>query len=114
VQPAQSSGHLPFAICHQGPVLKPNHLLHRCYATWLLLSLCPLFPAPGIAAENLTLAIGYAYEVPCYIPSERLLKEGGYETESSLVFYGFYAPFRPGIDTQLIDRLERLMALVRP
>jgi hypothetical protein len=58
--------------------------------------------------------IGYAYEVPCYIPSERLLKEGGYETESSLVFYGFYGPFRHGIETQLLNRLETLATSVRP
>ena len=58
--------------------------------------------------------IGYAYEVPCYIPSARLIKEGGYETESSLIYYGFYGPFRPAIETQLLDRLETMVASVRP
>ena len=57
--------------------------------------------------------IGYAYEVPCYIPSARLLKEGGYETESSLVYYGFYGPFRSGIETQLLTRLEALASRAR-
>jgi neutral ceramidase len=58
--------------------------------------------------------IGYAYEVPCYIPSARVIKEGGYEAESSLIYYGFYGPFRPSIETLLLDRLETLVASVRP
>jgi hypothetical protein len=52
--------------------------------------------------------IGYAYEVPCYIPSARLIKEGGYETESSLIYYGFYGPFRGSIESQILERLEAL------
>jgi hypothetical protein len=54
--------------------------------------------------------VGYAYEVPCYIPSARLIKEGGYETESSLIYYGFYGPFRGGIETLLLNRLEELVS----
>ncbi|HWI59479.1 MAG TPA: neutral/alkaline non-lysosomal ceramidase N-terminal domain-containing protein [Bacillota bacterium] len=57
--------------------------------------------------------IGYAYEVPCYIPSARLIKEGGYETESSLMYYGYYGPFRGGIEMQLLNRLEGLAADLR-
>jgi neutral ceramidase len=53
--------------------------------------------------------IGYAYEVPCYIPSARLIKEGGYETDSSLIYYGYYGPFRGAIETQLVNRLENLV-----
>jgi len=58
--------------------------------------------------------IGYAYEVPCYIPSARLIKEGGYETDSSLIYYGYYGPFRGAIETQLVNRLESLVAGLRP
>ena len=58
--------------------------------------------------------VGYAYEVPCYIPSARLIKEGGYETESSMIYYGFYGPFRGGIEAQLIDKIEALAAATRP
>src|SRR5262249_18698717 len=31
--------------------------------------------------------VGYAYFVPFYIPTTRLIKEGGYETETSLIYY---------------------------
>jgi len=57
--------------------------------------------------------IGYAYEVPCYIPSARLIKEGGYETDSSLIYYGYYGPFRGGIESQLVNRLETMVAGLR-
>ena len=57
--------------------------------------------------------IGYAYEVPCYIPSARVLKEGGYEVESSLIYYGFYGPLRGGIEMQLLKQFETLVSQVR-
>ncbi|HNQ90181.1 MAG TPA: neutral/alkaline non-lysosomal ceramidase N-terminal domain-containing protein [Verrucomicrobiota bacterium] len=57
--------------------------------------------------------IGYAYEVPCYIPSARLIKEGGYETDSSMVYYGFYGPFRGAIENQLIQQFESMVAQLR-
>ena len=57
--------------------------------------------------------VGYAYEIPCYIPSARLIKEGGYETDSSLIYYGYYGPFRGSIETQLVNRLEELSAGLR-
>ena len=66
-----------------------------------------------LLADDHPWPIGYAYEVPCYIPSARLIKEGGYETESSLIYYGFYGPFRPSIETLLLNRLETLAASLR-
>ena len=57
--------------------------------------------------------IGYAYETPCYIPSVRLLKEGGYETESSLIYYGFYGPFRTRLEDLVVNRVMALVASLR-
>lgn len=57
--------------------------------------------------------IGYAYETPCYIPSVRLIKEGGYETESSLIYYGFYGPFRTSIEDLLVNRVAAMLASLR-
>jgi hypothetical protein len=67
-----------------------------------------------LLADDHPWTIGYAYEVPCYIPSARLIKEGGYETESSLIYYGFYGPFRGEIETLLVNRLEALVSRLRP
>ncbi len=57
--------------------------------------------------------IGYAYEVPCYIPSARLLKEGGYEVESSLIYYGLYGPFRPEIEDLLVNRIAAMVEALK-
>src|SRR5437016_314734 len=57
--------------------------------------------------------IGYAYEVPCYIPSVRILKEGGYEAQSSLIYYGIYGPFRASMEGILVKQVTELMNRVR-
>ena len=64
------------------------------------------------AADNPWL-IGYAYEVPCYIPSVRVLKEGGYEAQSSLIYYGIYGPFRANIESILVGKMTELVASLR-
>lgn len=40
----------------------------------------------------------YANDVPCYIPSERILKEGGYEGGGAMIFYGL--PARLAMETE--------------
>jgi hypothetical protein len=57
--------------------------------------------------------IGYAYEVPCYIPSMRVIREGGYEAESSLTYYGVYGPFKPAIENLICSRVKALVASAR-
>ncbi len=57
--------------------------------------------------------IGYAYEVPCYIPNIRILKEGGYEAQSSLIYYGYYGPFKAEIEPQLFEAMGELVRQVR-
>ena len=45
---------------------------------------------------------GYANDVMAYIPSERVLKEGGYEGESSQVYYGHPTKWAPGIEERIV------------
>jgi neutral ceramidase len=54
--------------------------------------------------------IGYAYEVPCYIPTIRILKEGGYEAQSSLIYYGYYGPFKTDIEPRIFEAMGELVA----
>jgi hypothetical protein len=61
-----------------------------------------------VLAEARPWTIGYAYEVPCYIPSARLVKEGGYETEASLMYYGLYGPFQGAIEEILVRRVTEM------
>ncbi len=49
----------------------------------------------------------YANDVPCYIPSERVLREGGYEGESSMVYYDRPNKFKPGLERKIIDAVHR-------
>jgi putative membrane-bound dehydrogenase-like protein len=44
----------------------------------------------------------YANDDPGYIPSERVLKEGGYEGGGAMIYYGLPAPFAPGLEEKII------------
>jgi putative membrane-bound dehydrogenase-like protein len=48
----------------------------------------------------------YANDAPCYIPSERVLKEGGYEGGAAMVYYDVPVPFRPGLEKKIIDAIH--------
>jgi putative membrane-bound dehydrogenase-like protein len=49
----------------------------------------------------------YANDVPCYIPSERILREGGYEGESSMVYYDRPNKFRPGLEEKIVAAVRQ-------
>ncbi len=51
----------------------------------------------------------YANDVPCYIPSERVLKEGGYEGGGAMIFYDRPAPFAPGLEDQIVRAVRRVV-----
>jgi len=63
------------------------------------------------AGENLYVA-GYSSEVMCYIPSLRLLKEGGYEPDESMIYYGFPGPFANGVEDSVTKAIRRVMKKV--
>jgi putative membrane-bound dehydrogenase-like protein len=44
----------------------------------------------------------YSNDAPCYIPSERVLKEGGYEGGGAMIYYDVPAPFRPGLEQKIV------------
>jgi putative membrane-bound dehydrogenase-like protein len=48
----------------------------------------------------------YANDAPCYVPSERVLKEGGYEGGGAMVYYDLPGPFRPGLEQKIIDAVH--------
>ncbi|MBG0859987.1 MAG: neutral/alkaline non-lysosomal ceramidase N-terminal domain-containing protein [Bacteroidales bacterium] len=50
--------------------------------------------------ENLFVA-GYCTEVQCYIPSTRVLREGGYEPEESMIYYGLPGPFADNTEERI-------------
>jgi putative membrane-bound dehydrogenase-like protein len=48
----------------------------------------------------------YANDAPCYIPSERVLKEGGYEGGAAMVYYDVPVPFKPGLEQKIIGAVR--------
>jgi len=43
----------------------------------------------------------------------RILKEGGYEAQSSLIYYGIYGPFRSSIEQTLVKTMTDLVGRLR-
>jgi hypothetical protein len=51
---------------------------------------------------------GYANDVMAYIPSARVLKEGGYEADSSMIFYGFPTSWAPEVEEKIVTKAKDL------
>ncbi len=51
---------------------------------------------------------GYANDVMAYIPSLRVLKEGGYEGDTSMIPYGMPAKWGPAIEEKIIATVHEL------
>ena len=54
----------------------------------------------------------YANDVMAYIPSLRVLKEGGYEGESSMRVYGLPTTWAPDVEERVVAEVHRLVRLV--
>jgi len=52
---------------------------------------------------------GYSNDVPCYIPSRRVLTEGGYEGATAMVYYDRPTKFAPQVEDLIIDAVHDLM-----
>jgi hypothetical protein len=62
---------------------------------------------------NNLMLMAYANDVMTYIPSERVLKEGGYEGEESMWVYGHHGTWVPGIEEKIVNEVVRQVKLVR-
>jgi hypothetical protein len=58
--------------------------------------------------EKLVVA-GYSNDVACYIPSKRVLNEGGYEADFSMVYYGMPGPFADDVEERVFGAVRRVM-----
>lgn len=52
---------------------------------------------------------GYANNAPCYIPSERVLQEGGYEGGDAMVYYDRPTKFAAGLEQKITDAVRSLV-----
>lgn len=51
----------------------------------------------------------YANDVPCYIPSERIVKEGGYEGGGAMTYYGWPTRIAPGVEPLIVNAVHELL-----
>ena len=51
----------------------------------------------------------YSNDVPCYIPSKRVLSEGGYEADFSMIYYGHASRFAPATEDLIIQAAHALL-----
>jgi hypothetical protein len=58
-----------------------------------------------------TWVAGYSNDVMGYIPSKRVLTEGGYEGGDSRWYYGLPAPWAPEVEEKIVDAVQRLVAV---
>lgn len=56
-----------------------------------------------------TWVAGYSNDVMAYIPSRRVLGEGGYEADSSMIYYGLPASWAPTIEETIVESVRRVM-----
>lgn len=52
---------------------------------------------------------GYTNDVPCYIPSQRVWEEGGYEAGGAMIYYGRPTRFASGIENIIANTVNALV-----
>lgn len=55
---------------------------------------------------------GYCSEVTCYIPTEKVLSEGGYEANDNMIYYQMAGPFKPGLEDKILKATATLLKKV--
>jgi neutral ceramidase len=56
---------------------------------------------------------GYSNDVFAYVPSARVLKEGGYEGADAMIYYGRPGPFADGVEELIVGEVRRLVGQLR-
>jgi hypothetical protein len=64
----------------------------------------------GRYGADRTWVAGYTNDVMAYIPSRRVLSEGGYEGGGAMVYYGLPSPWAPSVEEDIAGAVDRLMA----
>lgn len=56
--------------------------------------------------------LGYSNEVMCYIPTRRVVREGGYEAVDSMYYYGMPGPFSEDVEEDLFAGIRGVLKRV--
>ena len=65
-----------------------------------------------LGAQNVWVA-GYSNDVFAYIPSRRVLQEGGYEGAGAMIYYGQPGPFAPMVEETIVRKVHELVQRCR-
>jgi len=55
---------------------------------------------------------GYSNDVFGYVPSQRVLREGGYEGGDAMIYYGRPGPFAAGVESRIVSGVHQLIRTV--
>ncbi len=53
--------------------------------------------------------VAYSNDVPCYIPSRRILSEGGYEADSSMIYYGHASRLAAEVEDLIVGAVHDIL-----
>lgn len=62
---------------------------------------------------NAVWVAGYSNDVFSYVPSQRVLQEGGYEADRAISMGPLPGPFEPSVEKRIVDRVHQLVSKVR-
>jgi hypothetical protein len=63
--------------------------------------------------EKGLIVAGYSNDVMSYIPSVRILREGGYEAEDSMIYYGQPGRYTEEVEELIFGAMRNLVKRVR-
>jgi hypothetical protein len=61
------------------------------------------------ASGRSTWVAGYSNLVSAYIPTKKVLEEGGYEGTQAIIYQALPAPFRGDVEQRIVDAVHRLI-----
>ncbi len=64
-------------------------------------------PADITSPLSPTWVAGYSNDVMAYIPSRRVLTEGGYEGASAMIYYGLPSSWAPDVEEKIVAEVLR-------
>ncbi|MBI3822841.1 MAG: neutral/alkaline non-lysosomal ceramidase N-terminal domain-containing protein [Planctomycetes bacterium] len=76
------------------------------------LAVSPSPPGRGVRGEGIWVT-GYANDVMAYIPSLKVLKEGRYEGDTSMIYYGMPCAWGPRVEGLIVETVHGQVARVR-
>jgi hypothetical protein len=61
-----------------------------------------------LKGERAVWVAGYANDVMAYVASKRVLKEGGYEADSSMIYYGLPSRWADSVEEKIVAKVKEL------